>query len=132
MRQGRENHDLLTMKEAAERLKVSPATIKRYLKQDRLRAYHLGPRAIRVKREDVERLLVPHRGVGIQPEREQSAEYEQPTPVLPTLGEEELARRQAAVQRILAGRDKRRIAPLTASELVRLAREEKTWYGNGH
>ena len=35
--------ELLTIAEAAKLLKVSPATLHRWLKDRRLRAYHVGP-----------------------------------------------------------------------------------------
>ena len=49
--------DLLTRAEAAKLLKVSPVTISRWLKQGRLPAYRLGPRAVRIRRADLEGLL---------------------------------------------------------------------------
>jgi excisionase family DNA binding protein len=51
--------DLLTMREAAELLKVSEVTVARWLKQGRLPAYRVGPRAVRLRREDVERMIEP-------------------------------------------------------------------------
>ena len=51
--------ELLTIAEAAKLLKVSPATLHRWLKEGRLRAYHVGPRAVRVHRADLAKLLVP-------------------------------------------------------------------------
>ena len=51
--------DLLTKAEAAKLLKVSPVTISRWLKQGRLPAYRLGPRAIRIRRADLNDLLDP-------------------------------------------------------------------------
>ena len=51
--------DLLTTAEAAKLLKVSPVTISRWLKQGRLPAYRLGPRAVRIRRTDLDSLLSP-------------------------------------------------------------------------
>jgi excisionase family DNA binding protein len=51
--------DLLTMREVAELLRVSEVTVARWLKQGRLPAYRVGPRAVRVRRVDVERLMEP-------------------------------------------------------------------------
>ena len=59
--------DLLTKREVAELLKVSEVTIARWLKQGRLPAYRVGPRAVRVRRADVERLMAPLDGVGRPP-----------------------------------------------------------------
>lgn len=51
--------DLLTIPEAAEVLKVSAVTVSRYLKQGRLPAFRVGPRAVRIRRGDLDRLLTP-------------------------------------------------------------------------
>jgi excisionase family DNA binding protein len=47
--------DLITVKEAAKELRVSPVTVRRYIKSGRLRCIRLG-RTIRLRREDVEAL----------------------------------------------------------------------------
>lgn len=62
--------DLLTIPEAAAALKVSPVTIARWLKQGRLTAYRMGPRAVRIRREDLLEVLQPsgHADAG-KPER---------------------------------------------------------------
>ena len=51
--------DLLTTTEAAKLLKVSPVTIARWLKQGRLPAYRVGPRGVRIRRDDLAGLLKP-------------------------------------------------------------------------
>lgn len=51
--------DLLTIPEAAAVLKVSPVTISRWLKQGRLTAYRMGPRAVRIRRDDLTEVLKP-------------------------------------------------------------------------
>jgi excisionase family DNA binding protein len=56
--------ELLTKREVAELLRVSEVTVARWLKQGRLPAYRVGPRAVRVRREDVERLLTPIAATG--------------------------------------------------------------------
>ena len=109
--------ELLTVREAATLVKVSPLTISRYLRQGRLRAYRVGPRAIRVRRADVETLLKPV-----------DSGSDVPGAKLPN--EAELARRRAIVEQILNRRQERVIAPLTAAELVRRARDDDTWYGS--
>ncbi|MBI4505056.1 MAG: helix-turn-helix domain-containing protein [Chloroflexi bacterium] len=62
--------ELLTVAEAAELLKVSAVTLRRWLRQGRLPAYRLGPRQVRVRRGDLAALLV----------RQQPAEVRQPAP----------------------------------------------------
>ena len=112
--------DLLTLQEAAAQLKMSVVTIKRYVKQGRLQAYHVGPRAVRVKRDDLARVLAPVARANV-PATESPITFTPPT-------EEELAQRRAVIETILANREKRRIAPLTTADLVHLAREDSTWY----
>jgi excisionase family DNA binding protein len=47
--------DLLTVRETADLLRVSPVTVRRYIASRRLPAFRVG-RAVRIPREDVERL----------------------------------------------------------------------------
>lgn len=50
----------------------------------------------------------------------------------PKPGSDDIARRKAAVARLLAVRAHMpSIAPFTTAELVHLAREDATWYGGG-
>lgn len=116
--------DLLTTTEAARLLKVSPVTITRYLKQGRLRAYHVGPRAIRISRKDLQQFMRPSQA------RETPVTPEHGQPMLAKPTPEELQRRQALARQILAHRQQADIRPLTTADLVRQAREERTWYGS--
>jgi excisionase family DNA binding protein len=50
---GVQDSDLLSVREAAALLKFSTATIKRYLKSGRLPGYQVGPRAIRIRKQDL-------------------------------------------------------------------------------
>ena len=61
-----------TVPEAARLLEVSPVTIWRWIAMHRLPAYRVGPRRIRVKREDLEALIQPTQGreVGVVNENE--------------------------------------------------------------
>jgi excisionase family DNA binding protein len=51
--------DLLTLAEAATLLQVSIVTLRRWIKQGRLPAYHLGPRKVRIKRSDLAQAFTP-------------------------------------------------------------------------
>ncbi len=113
----RHTSDLLTVREAAQLLKVSTMTIKRWLKQGRLVAYHVGPRALRIKQEDLQDLLRPATASEASMKQEQRPFSPPP--------KEEIARRQALVATIQAKREERVITPLTAAELVRRSREEE-------
>jgi excisionase family DNA binding protein len=70
--------DLLTIPEAAATLKVSPVTISRWLKQGRLTAYRLGPRAVRIRRDDLVEVLKPS-GHGGSTKAEAEAETDHAT-----------------------------------------------------
>ncbi len=72
--------DLLTVAEAAALLKVSKVTISRWLKQGRLPAYRVGPRAVRIRRADVAGLIEPVSGPAEStPNEELSASASAPT-----------------------------------------------------
>lgn len=115
--------DLLTIAEAAAYLKVSPVTVKRYVKSGRLRASHLSPRAVRIRRADIERLFASASSEEVRTmPKEQRPRHAPPS-------DEEIARRRQLLREILAARQHAPIAPLTTAELVRKAREEATWYG---
>lgn len=57
----------LTVKEAAERLKVSRVTLYRWAREGRLAIYKFGPKTARVRWEDVEALAQKAPG-GARPE----------------------------------------------------------------
>lgn len=50
--------DLLTVKETAEILRVSPLTVRRYISRNILHAVHVG-RGVRIQREELENLVAP-------------------------------------------------------------------------
>lgn len=54
-----DRNDLLTIPEAADMLRVSAVTVSRWLKQGRLPAYRVGPRAVRIRRVDIDQVLAP-------------------------------------------------------------------------
>ena len=51
--------DLLTIAEAARLIRVSPVTVQRWLRQGRLRAFHVGPKAVRIRRDDLAQVVTP-------------------------------------------------------------------------
>ena len=53
------DHDLLTVAEAAARLRVTTRFIRLLIADGRLPAMRLGQRAIRLRRDDVDHLLRP-------------------------------------------------------------------------
>ena len=54
--------DLLTIDEAAEHLKVSAVTISRWRRQGRLPTLKVGPRAVRIRRADLDLVAQPYHG----------------------------------------------------------------------
>jgi excisionase family DNA binding protein len=123
---GEQDQGLLTVKEAAALLKVSTATIKRYLKSGRLPGYQVGPRAIRIRREDLAQVMHPTETQEVKMKQEHGRiTFPKPTP-------EELARRKAIATEIWEIRQRTDIRPLTTADLVRQARSERTWYGEDH
>lgn len=59
-----QDSELLTVDEAARSLSVSQPTIRRWVKSGRLHAIRVGPRRLRVRRRDVDRM----NGLGEAPE----------------------------------------------------------------
>lgn len=51
--------DLLTVREAAQLLRVGPETIRRRIRDGSLPACHLGTRAIRIRSKDLQGLAAP-------------------------------------------------------------------------
>ncbi|GEM_PF-1112887 len=51
--------DLITVAEAAQLLRVSKVTIRRWLAQGRVQLYHVGPRAVRLRRGDLLSIVTP-------------------------------------------------------------------------
>ncbi|HET9014938.1 MAG TPA: helix-turn-helix domain-containing protein [Thermomicrobiaceae bacterium] len=90
------NDELLTIKEAAALLKVSTMTLSRWIKQGRLTRYRIGVRAVRLRRSEVEDLLVPDDLV-IEPAFDDDLE-------IPPLTPEEIAEQLAAIERANAVR----------------------------
>lgn len=107
--------DYYTVPQAAQVLDVSPATVWRWIAADKLPAYRVGPRTIRIRKQDV--------ATAIKPVRAKAAAVFEGKIVFPAASPEELVRRQVLVAKILAKRKERSIAPLTSAELVRQARK---------
>jgi excisionase family DNA binding protein len=55
------DHEYLTVAEAAALLKVDRSTIRRWIDHGDLPAYRVGPRAVRVRREDLDQRIAPAR-----------------------------------------------------------------------
>ena len=109
--------ELLTVQEVARLLRVSPITVRRHIASGRLAAVRAG-RQVRVPRESLDAFLMPvPKDAGVLPDAR---------PLFPPPTPDELARRRAAVDRILElRRSLPSIAPLTTRDLVIQARKEE-------
>jgi excisionase family DNA binding protein len=126
--------DWLTISEAMRALKVGRTTLYRWLKQGRLKAHRVGPKSVRIRRVDLERVITPAVDTG---EEVPALKDAQPIPMhaLPAtirpLTDEEQQRALAAVAasrefqaRLLA---KRGGEPFDESwPLIRASREERS------
>ena len=109
-------HDdrLLTVQEVAERLRVHPITVRRYIKFGGLQAVRIG-RSVRVRPSDLEAFLQPEIAPGIRlPYRWP------PTP-------EEIEGRRKMVQEMRRRRAKMKPLGISTAELVRQARAAREW-----
>jgi excisionase family DNA binding protein len=111
--------EFYTVAEAARVLAVSPVTIWRWIKANRLRAYRIGPRNIRIKKEDLDQMVQP---AWAGQDLEVCTTAERVPLILEPPSEEELARRRELYERIMARRKELVITPLTAADLVHKAR----------
>src|SRR6266487_2928654 len=56
--------DFYSIARAAKLLGVSPSTVWRWIEADRLPAYRVGPKNIRIKKADLEKVVQPTRSAG--------------------------------------------------------------------
>lgn len=107
--------ELLTISEVAKMLNLHEITIRRHIKQGKLKAVKAG-RSVRIRREDLEEFIKP-----VYPVR--------PTlkikPALEPPSEKELDRRKALVERILKRRAEMSPIGITTAQLVREGRNER-------
>lgn len=108
---------LLSVQEVARLLHLHEMTVRRYIRQGRLKAVKVGGR-VRVRPEDLELFMKP-----IDREKQASC-IAIPSLVKPTAAE--LTRRRALAKEVLRLRDEMGPIDITADELVRLGRGEST------
>ena len=51
------NDEFLTVEQVAERLQMHPDTIRRYIRQKKLRAVRISPTNIRIRRSDLDKFI---------------------------------------------------------------------------
>jgi excisionase family DNA binding protein len=106
-------------------LQVSTTSMRRWLRQGRLPSYRVGPRGIRIRREDLDRVVIPVRPA-VEP-----AENEAGRPSIRRLTEEERRRGYEALEasRRLGERMRARRGGQPFAEswpMIREAREERS------
>lgn len=118
--------DLVTVAEAAKILRVSLVTVRRWLRQGLLPSFHVGPKAVRIRRADLQAVVTPIR----QADSTRSAP-EPPCAALEPLSDDEVAQQQAALAasaKLLAEMAARRGGTPFAESwpLIRAARAERS------
>ena len=111
--------DFMSPAAAAQLVGVSASTIWRWINSGRLLAYRVGPRSIRVRRDDLKAVIQPARVGPSTPEHRAPAQHDAASP-----DPAELARRKAIAARILALRAEATIAPRTTADLIRQVRAD--------
>lgn len=121
--------DFYSIARAAKLLGVSPSTVWRWIESDRLPAYRVGPKNIRIKKQDLERVIRPTKSGGKETSMKELAPVRSTLTVRPLTEAERQRGLQALGEakqlraRILARRGGK---PLSSSrELIREAREER-------
>lgn len=119
----------LTLSEAAKLLRISTVTLHRWIKQGRLPAYHVGPRKVRIRREDLARVFTPTLGAEVSTMKE-TMPMSSPLTIRP-LTDEEAQRGLKALEEAKALRKailaRRKGKPFSSSApLIRRAREERS------
>lgn len=120
------NEEYLTVAEAANLVRVSPSTIRRWIREGNLPAYRLGPRRVGLKRDDLSSLIMPVRLVS-EPVHDESGpkriKHRKLTPEEVQRGLEALERAQRHAKEMLARRNG---VPFSDSvEIIHAMREER-------
>jgi excisionase family DNA binding protein len=125
---GREPGRFLTVQEAAQELRMSVSTVWRWIAAGRLTAYRFGPRKIRIRAQDLERVIRPaNEADGASETRDRGTGGILTGPRTAPLPREEAQRRLAALARLeataaeLRARSGGEMVP-SSTELVRQAR----------
>ena len=105
--------ELLTVEEAAKICNLHPLTIRRHIKQGKLKAIKVGGR-IRVKREDLDQFM-----------QSVAAPAKIPLPPFKRASPEEIARRRKIFAEVMRLREEIGPIGIPADELVREGREEE-------
>jgi excisionase family DNA binding protein len=117
-----------TVAQAAQLLQVSPSTVWRWIERGTLAAYRVGPKAMRIRKQDLALVIQP----AARPRKEMKEEEPNTTPIQPgsaLLSDDEVRRGFAALQQAKASRAqqlaRRGGKPLSSSvELIHQVREE--------
>ncbi len=111
---GAEEQPLYSVPQVASMLKVSPSTIWRWVESGKLPAFRVGEKIIRIKVEDLEKVISPAR----KSQKEEN--------IMSKPSKQEITRRKALVKKILANRERMVITPLTTTDLIHQVREQES------
>src|SRR5437868_14347510 len=76
-----DEREYYTVAQAAALLEVSPSTVWRWIKADRLPAYRAGPKNIRIKKEDLQNVIQPAKNGAIKEALDQEEDYPMEMPI---------------------------------------------------
>jgi len=114
--------DFVSLSEAAQILRVSEVTLRRWINHGRVRAYRFGPRRIRLRRADLEALVTPAREGGGAVTSSESLRL---VPMAPSQDDSGVVARARALQAALL--EKRHGKPLPESwDDINQAREQRS------
>src|SRR3954468_5764628 len=121
--------DFYSIAQAAKLLGVSPSTVWRWIEADRLPAYRVGPKNIRIKKADLEQAVQPTRSTGKEEPMKEVGHVRSTLTVRPLTEDERqcglraLREAKQLRERILARRGGKLLSP--SWELIQEAREER-------
>ncbi|GFP32248.1 hypothetical protein HKBW3S42_00554 [Candidatus Hakubella thermalkaliphila] len=121
--------DFYTVEEAAKILHVSVSTIWRWIEAERLRAYRVGPRRIRIKKEDLSSVIQPAK---IRKEEMAMWDMKGKGGSVRPMSANQAPDQATAIRKVLALREKilarrgGRLLPGSSADLIKEAREERT------
>jgi excisionase family DNA binding protein len=117
--------ELLTIAEAAAVVKVGRSTVHRWLRDGRLRAYRVGPRAVRIRRGDLIRIMTPMHHA--DDTRKGGEPHDSDLPTIRPLTDEQVTRQRRALKEsaALLEQMRQRRGGMPYSESWPIIREER-------
>lgn len=126
-REASDHSAYFTVAQAAQHLKVSHSTVWRWIEAGTLPAHRVGPKAIRIMKRDLKKIIHPANEKEGKPSRETTTDST--SRLRRTLTDQEARRRLMVLQKLTASRAQLRashggVAMPSSVELIRQSREE--------